>query len=344
MRSAFDVVGIGNAIVDVIGKADDHTLHLLGMVKSQMKLIDLEMSSSLGACLYDPVQSAGGAVANTMVGLASLGARSGFIGKVKNDDLGQKFYADLRSNNVEFITKLADNGSPTAHCFVFVTPDANRTMNTFLGASIRLSADDVDPAFIEASHLTLLEGYLLDSLTARGALRKAARIARAAGRKVGLTLSDTLLVHRHKDELWSLIDDYTDILIANETELVALTGAADLNEAIGHIRGRAKFAAVTRAEKGSVIITGGRAMQVPAVPVKNAVDTTGAGDAYAAGVLFGIVTQRSPEECGWLGSLAAAEIVSHMGARPAMPLKEFVIAQVAGTPAVVRHANIARQR
>jgi sugar/nucleoside kinase (ribokinase family) len=324
MSQAQDVVGLGNAIVDVIAHAEDAFLAAEGMAKGAMTLIEAERAETLYARMGPGVESSGGSAANTMAGIASLGGRAAFIGKVKDDQLGAIFAHDIRAAGVAFRTRPAHGGAPTARCLIFVTPDAQRTMNTYLGASVELGPEDVDEALIAAAQVTYLEGYLWDRPRAKDAFRKAARIAHEAGRKVALTLSDPFCVERHRAEFQELVRGPVDILFANEAEIRALWQVRDFDAALSAARGLVQIAALTRSEKGSVVLSNGKTESVPAEPVQRVVDTTGAGDLYAAGFLYGLTQGRPPAEAARIGAIAAAEVIAHVGARPERPLKALV--------------------
>jgi sugar/nucleoside kinase (ribokinase family) len=324
MSQAQDVVGLGNAIVDVIAHAEDAFLAAEGMAKGAMTLIEAERAETLYARMGPGVESSGGSAANTMAGIASLGGRAAFIGKVKDDQLGAIFAHDIRAAGVAFRTRPARGGAPTARCLIFVTPDAQRTMNTYLGASVELGPEDVDEALIAAAQVTYLEGYLWDRPRAKDAFRKAARIAHEAGRKVALTLSDPFCVERHRAEFQELVRGPVDILFANEAEIRALWQVRDFDAALSATRGLVQIAALTRSEKGSVVLSNGKTESVPAEPVQRVVDTTGAGDLFAAGFLHGLTQGRPPAEAARIGAIAAADVIAHVGARPERPLKALV--------------------
>lgn len=315
-----DVLGVGNAIVDIIAQADEAFLQLHDMTKGGMALIDEARAHALYADMGAAIEASGGSAANSIAGVASFGGRAAFIGKVRDDEFGRIFGHDLTSLGVHFTTPPATDGPATARCLVLVTPDAQRTMNTHLGACVDLTPADIDADLVAASAITYLEGYLFDPPAAKEAFRKAATIARGAGRKVALTLSDSFCVHRYKDEFRQLIADHIDILFANESEIEALYGSADIDAAADDLAAQVSIAAITRSEKGSLLISGSERVAVAAAPIDELVDTTGAGDLYAAGVLFGLSRQKSLAECGRLGSLAAAEVIQHYGARPLQPL------------------------
>jgi sugar/nucleoside kinase (ribokinase family) len=319
-----DVVGIGNAIVDVIAHAEDRFLAAQSMAKGAMTLIEAERAEALYARMGPGVEMSGGSAANSMAGLASLGGRAAFIGKVRDDQLGAIFAHDIRAAGVTFRTPPAKAGPQTARCLIFVTPDAQRTMNTYLGASVELGPEDVEEELIAAAQVTYLEGYLWDKPRAKEAFRKAARIAHEAGAKVALTLSDPFCVERHRAEFQELVKGPVDILFANDAEIRALWQVGDFDAALAATKGQVGTAALTRSEKGSVVLTGERIDRVPAEPVERVVDTTGAGDLYAAGFLYGLTNGRPPAEAARIGAIAAAEVVSHVGARPERPLKALV--------------------
>jgi sugar/nucleoside kinase (ribokinase family) len=343
-RAALDVTGIGNAIVDIISSADDATIARLQMSKATMTLINQERSAQLRELMSQCVQLSGGSAANTVAGLASLGAKVGYIGKIRDDELGDAFRHDIMSMGVRYPTPSAVDGPPTAHCMIFVTPDAQRTMNTYLGACVNLTVHDLDREMIEASRILYLEGYLFDPPNAQNAFRAAADMAHAAGRQVALTLSDSFCVQRHRRAFLDLIENHIDILFANEAELKVLFETEVWDDAVAFVAPKVRFAAITRGSLGSIIITGGRIISISAVRATSVVDTTGAGDLYASGVMFGLATGRSPEECGWLGSIAAAEVISHFGGRPEIPLKDYLASRSIEMPATVRHAQIQRSR
>ena len=318
-----DVVGIGNAIVDVLSQTDDAFLARHGLTKGAMMLIDAQQATRLYASMAPAVEVSGGSAANTMAGIASLGGAGAFIGKVRDDQLGEVFAHDIRSIGVSFLTPPALEGQPTGRCLILVTPDAQRTMNTFLGAANELTPDDVNPAVIQAARVTYLEGYLWDPEAAKDAFRKAVDIAHAAGRKVALTLSDSFCVDRHRDEFRALVDQ-VDIVFANEAEITSLYEVKTFEEAMEAVRKEARIAVLTRSEKGSVVVRGSETHAVAAAPVAKVVDTTGAGDLYAAGFLYGYTQGKPLAECARLGGIAAAEVIAHVGARPEQPLRGLV--------------------
>ena len=312
-----DVVGIGNAIVDIIARCDDAFLARHGSRKGSMQLVDAPPCRGSTPTWGRPIEISGGSAANTMVGVASFGGRAGFIGKTADDQFGKVFGHDIRAAGVTFTTPPAAKGSePTGRCLILVTPDGQRTMNTFLGVSPQLGGGEVDAELIRSARIVYLEGYLFDRPEAKAAFRQAAEIAAKAGRQVALTLSDPFCVDRHRAEFLKLIRASVDILFANEAEIASLYQTSSSMRRPGSAQADTKLAALTRSEKGSVILSQGKSIAIPAAPVSEVVDTTGAGDLYAAGFLFGIATGRSLETAGRLGSLAAAEIICHIGARP----------------------------
>jgi sugar/nucleoside kinase (ribokinase family) len=323
-QTNIDVVGIGNAIVDVIAHADEAFLAREALVKGTMTLIDAERAEALYRMMGPAVEISGGSVGNTMAGLASLGGRGAYIGKVGDDLLGEIYRHDITAVGVRFDTPAATSGPGTARCLILVTPEGQRTMNTYLGASADLGPADIDPEVIAAAQITYLEGYLFDPALAQEAFRKAAAIAHAGGRKVALSLSDPFCVERHRDAFRDLIDGHVDILFANEAEICSLYHTADFAAAAAAVRGHVAIAALTRSAAGSVILADGAEHRIAAAPVARVVDTTGAGDLYASGFLFGLTRDRPLPTCGEIGSLCAAEIISHVGARPETALSRLV--------------------
>ena len=313
--ATLDVVGIGNAMVDVLVRADDDFLHEHGLVKGAMTLIDAARARELYDMLENGIEVSGGSAANSMAGIAALGGRAAFIGKLRDDPLGVFFSRDIHTAGVRFTTPLSDHTAPTARCFVIVTPDAQRTMNTYLGACVELGPEDVDEALVASAAITYFEGYLWDPPGGKAAFRKAHEIAHANGRRVALTLSDPFCVERYRDEFLDLVADHIDILFANEVEIISLYQAADFDQALERVRGHCAIAALTRGDRGSVIVAGGEIHVVPAAPVARVVDTTGAGDLYAAGFLHGLSRGWGLADCARLGGVAAAEIIGHLGAR-----------------------------
>jgi sugar/nucleoside kinase (ribokinase family) len=323
-QTNIDVVGIGNAIVDVIAHTDDAFLAREALVKGTMTLIDAERAEALYRMMGPAVEISGGSVGNTMAGLASLGGRGAYIGKVRDDLLGEIYRHDITAVGVRFDTPAATSGPRTARCLILVTPDGQRTMNTYLGASADLSPADIDPEVIAAAQVTSLEGYLFDPPQAQEAFRKAAAIAHAGGRKVALSLSDPFCVERHRDAFRDLVDGHVDILFANEAEICSLYETADFATAAAAVRGHVAIAALTRSAAGSVILADSAEHRIAAAPAARVVDTTGAGDLYASGFLFGLTRDRPLPTCGEIGSLCAAEIISHVGARPEIALSRLI--------------------
>ncbi|CAN5792941.1 MAG: adenosine kinase [Ilumatobacteraceae bacterium] len=320
----FDVVGIGNALVDVIAHATDGFLVDHDLVKGSMELIDLPRAVDLYRALGSAVEMSGGSAANTMCGVASLGGRAAYIGKVSDDDLGRVFGHDLNAVGVGFRPGAPEEDTPTGRCVIVVTPDAQRTMSTYLGVSSLLSADDLDEETVAAGAVLYMEGYLFDRDDAKKAFRRAATVAHGSGRKVSLTLSDSFCVDRHRDDFVALVREDVDILFGNGEELMSLYQVASVDEAIGVVRGSCELAAITAGAFGSFVVTEDDVVAVPASPVQQVLDTTGAGDLYAAGFLFGLTQDRPLEECARLGSVAAAEVISHVGPRPLVELRTLI--------------------
>jgi sugar/nucleoside kinase (ribokinase family) len=318
-----DVVGVGNALVDVLSHADDDFLRRHGLLKGTMQLVDEARARELYAAMGTAIEVSGGSAANTVVGVASFGARAHYIGKVRNDQLGEVFSHDLRAVGVGYATAPAAAGPATGRCLIVVTPDAQRTMSTYLGASSGLGPGDIDKRLIERARIVYLEGYLFDPAEAQEAFRAAADIAHAAGRKVALTLSDPFCVARHRAAFRELVERHIDILFANQAEICSLYEVATFDEAVARVRGHCDVAALTRSERGSVIVAGAEAHVVAAERVSAVVDTTGAGDLYAAGFMVGLTRGLPLPTCGRLGALAAAEVISHVGARPMRSLAEL---------------------
>ena len=328
--AAYDVLGIGNAIVDVIAPTDEAFLVEHDLVKGSMALVDEARAGAIYRAMGPATEMSGGSAANTVTGIAALGGCGAYIGKVKADQLGEVFRHDIRAAGVAFETPPATNGPATARSFILVTPDAQRTMNTYLGACANLGPGDVDADLVAASRITYLEGYLWDPPLAKEAFRKAVAVAREAGRKVALTLSDAFCVERYREEFLDLAENHVDILFANEEEICALYRTGDFAAALQRVRDRCEIAALTRSERGSVVVSGEAVHLVDAEPVAKPEDDTGAGDLYAAGFLFGLSRGRGLATCGRLGSIAAAEIIGHLGARPQAPLRDLVAAILAG--------------
>jgi sugar/nucleoside kinase (ribokinase family) len=325
MPELYDVAAIGNAIVDVISPSSEDFLADEGLVKGSMALIDDAQAVSLYGRMAAGIEASGGSAANTVAGVASLGGRAAYLGKVADDQLGQVFIHDINAIGVKFDVAPLAGGPATARCLINVTPDGQRTMSTYLGASIHLTPEDIDASVVESAKIIYLEGYLFDPSDARRAFAKAAGLARASERLMALTLSDSFVVHRHREALLGFIDSEVDILLANEAELTALFETTSFDSAVRALRGRAKLAAVTRGAKGSTVIAGDSIHHIDAVPVEKVVDTTGAGDQYAAGFLFGLAKGRPLDVCGRLGSLAAAEVISHYGPRPQVSLQDLAL-------------------
>jgi sugar/nucleoside kinase (ribokinase family) len=316
-----EVVGIGNAIVDVLAQVDDAFLHNVGLVKGSMTLVDADQSARIYDRLPPAIEMSGGSAGNTIAGVASLGGRAAYIGKVKDDQLGTVYRHDMRAIGARFETAPGTDSAPTARSMILVTPDAQRTMATYLGACIELGPQDLDIEAISQAAVTYMEGYLFDPPEAQKAFYEAARLAHAHKRQVSLTLSDSFCVHRHGGAFRDLIEHHIDVLLANESELLALTTEGDFDSAVASLKGKVGVAAITRSEKGSVVLMGETVVAVPAHPVQKVVDTTGAGDLYASGFLLGHVRGYTAADCAALGSLAAAEIISHLGPRPQTSLK-----------------------
>jgi adenosine kinase len=325
MTSAkYDVLAIGNAIFDVLVRTDEKFLADHGMTKGSMALIDEARAASIYRDMGPATEMSGGSAANTIVGLASLGARTAFIGKVKEDQIGNLYTHDIRAAGVAFETKPAPDGPATGCSYILVTPDGERTMNTYLGAAQDLVPGDIDEAQIAAASLVYLEGYLWDPQSAKEAFVKASTIAHGAGRQVALTLSDSFCVDRYRDEFLDLMRKRTvDLVFANEAELQSLYQTSDFDTALKQFRADTKLGVVTRSEKGCVVASKDGVVAVPAHPIEKMVDTTGAGDLFAAGFLFGLVREAGYENAGRLGALAAAEVIQHIGARPQVSLKEL---------------------
>ena len=325
MTSAkYDVLGIGNAIFDVLVQSDEKFLADHGMVKGGMALIDEARALSIYRDMGPATEMSGGSGANTIVGLANLGARAAFIGKVKDDQIGRLYTHDIRAAGVAFETRAASGGPATGCSYILVTPDGERTMNTYLGAAQDLTPADIDEAQVAASAILYLEGYLWDPKSAKEAFVKAATIAHGAGRQVALTLSDSFCVDRYRDEFLELMRKGTvDLVFANEAELHSLYQTSDFDIALKQLQSDTKLGIVTRSEKGCVVASADGVTAVPAFPIEKMVDTTGAGDLFAAGFLFGLVRNAGYENAGRLGAMAAAEVIQHIGARPQVSLKEL---------------------
>ncbi|MEX2626466.1 MAG: adenosine kinase [Ilumatobacteraceae bacterium] len=317
----YDVVGIGNALVDVIAHADDRFIDQYDLVKGAMTLVETDRAVELYRALGSAVEMSGGSAANTMCGIASFGGRAAYLGKVGGDDLGDVFGHDLLAVGVTFRRGETTDDVPTGRCIIVVTPDAQRTMNTYLGVSSLLSPPDLDEEAIAAGRLLYMEGYLYDRDDAKKAFRRAANIAHEAGRSVSLTLSDSFCVDRHRDDFLDLISDEVDLLFGNDDELCSLYQTESFDEAIESVRRDCHMAAITVGADGSYVVSKDDVVHVEAEPVHRVIDTTGAGDLYAAGFLYGLTRDRPLAECGRLGSIAAAEVISHVGPRPLVELR-----------------------
>jgi sugar/nucleoside kinase (ribokinase family) len=325
MTSAkYDVLGIGNAIFDVLVQTDESFLAAHDMTKGGMALIDETRAAAIYRDMGPATEMSGGSAANTIVGVANLGARAAYVGKVRDDQIGRLYAHDIRAAGVAFETKAAAGGPATGCSYILVTPDGERTMNTYLGAAQELTPDDIDPAEIAASSVIYLEGYLWDPKNAKDAFVKASTIAHESGRQVALTLSDSFCVDRYRGEFLELMRGGTvDLVFANEAELRSLYQTSDFDTALKQLRADTKLGVVTRSEKGCVVAAKDGVTAVPAFPIEKMVDTTGAGDLFAAGFLFGLVRGAGHENAGRLGALAAAEVIQHIGARPQVSLKEL---------------------
>lgn len=319
-----DIIGIGNAIVDVLSRESDSFLDTHMIQKGGMTLIDMDRAEALYAAMGPGREVSGGSVANSTAGFAALGGKAGFIGKVRNDQLGQVFAHDIRAAGVTFQTPMATKGESTARCLIVVTADGQRSMSTYLGASQGLTEADIDPDYIASAGIVYLEGYLWDPAEAKKAFLKAMHCAREVGTKVALSLSDSFCVDRYRSEFLDLVDNHVDILFANEDEIKALYQTDHFDDAVKALGQKVELAALTRSEKGSVIIRGHDVAEIAAAPVDEVVDATGAGDLYAAGLLFACTRGLGLQAMGQVASLCAAEIISHYGARPEADLKRLV--------------------
>jgi len=329
--ATYDVLGIGNAIFDVLVRTDEAFLAKHGMTRGGMMLIDEARAAAIYRDMGPATEMSGGSAANTIVGIASLGARAAYVGKVKDDQIGRLYSHDIRAAGVAFETAPASDGPATGCCYVLVTGDGERTMNTYLGAAQNLTVADIDASEIAAARMIYLEGYLWDPKNAKDAFVKASEIAHQSGREVALTLSDAFCVDRYRGEFLELMrSDTVDVVFANEAELHSLYQTSDFDGALGQLRRDAKLGVVTRSEKGCVVASGEGVIAVPAFPVDSIVDTTGAGDLFAAGFMFGLVRGAGHQNAGRLGALAAAEVIQHIGARPQVSLKQ--LAQQQGLP------------
>lgn len=323
-EARFDVAAIGNAIVDVLAHAEDGFLAERDLPKGGMVLIDEAQANALYDQMGPAVESSGGSAANTVAGIASLGGKAAFIGKVHDDMLGRVFRHDITAIGVHYDTPPLTEGPSTARCMVLITPDAERTMSTFLGACTTLSPADIDEAVVKDAKVTYVEGYQWDQPAAKDAIMRAACAAKEAGRKFALSLSDAFCVERHRPEFLELIEGFVDILFANEAEIKSLFQVDSFDAAVEKVKGHCEIAAITHGAEGSVVVAGDDVVSVPAEPVAKVVDTTGAGDLYAAGFLFGYTRGKSLKDCARLGAIAAAEIISHVGPRPETKLADLV--------------------
>jgi sugar/nucleoside kinase (ribokinase family) len=321
---SFDVVGIGNAIVDVLVQSDDAFLENHGLTKGTMALVDQSRAERLYASVGPGLETSGGSAANTLAGLAQLGAKAGFIGRVRDDQLGAIFAHDIRSVGAHFETTAATSGPSTARCLILVTPDAQRTMCTYLGASVNLHPADLDLDLVRQAKVLYLEGYLWDSDEAKQAFIAAAEVIRESGGQVALSLSDAFCVDRHRQSFQELVDGHVDILFANEMEITSLYQANSFEEAVDQVRGCCQVAALTRSAEGSLVLSGEQSLPIAPYKLGALVDTTGAGDLYAAGFLYGYTRGQSLERCGRLGSLCAGQVVTQLGPRPQGSLSELV--------------------
>ena len=325
-HTKYGVVAVGNALVDVLSQVSEEFIATQnadhGMEKGAMTLVEEARAVELYSQMPKSLETSGGSAANTMAGFASFGGKGAFIGKVADDELGKVFQNDIKSLGVNFETQALILGASTGRCMILVTPDADRTMNTFLGASVELSPIDIDQDLIASAQITYLEGYLFDREQAKEAFISAAEHAHEAGHKIALTLSDPFCVDRHRHDFLQLVENHVDILFANENEIKSLFMQENFDDAVSAISKHVEIAAVTRSEKGAIIISGDEQIKIDAVAVDNVIDTTGAGDQFAAGFLYGLTEGKSLEECGKLGAIAAAEVISHIGPRPAVKLAD----------------------
>lgn len=325
-QAGYDVLGIGNAIVDVIARVDDAFIARHGLVKGSMNLIDEARAVELYGDMGPAIEISGGSAGNTIAGVASFGGRAAYFGKVKDDQLGEVYRHDMRAQGVRFDSAAAKDGPATARSFILVTPEGERTMNTYLGACVNLTASDIDSAIVSAAQVTYMEGYLWDKPTAKDAFKRAAKIARQGGRKTSITLSDSFCVERHRDSFLELIRHDIDIVFANEAEIKSLYQTQNFDGALQAIRRDCPVAVLTRSAAGCVVARGDEVHSAPAFPVNKVVDVTGAGDLFASGFLFGFTNGKSLPHCAQLGALAAAEVISHIGARPEVGLRAHAAA------------------
>jgi len=322
--NGFDVIAIGNAIVDVLSQQGDDFIAEHGLAKGSMTLIDNDRAVELYNAMSDTTEISGGSAANTAAGIASFGGDAAFIGKVSDDQVGAAFREDIRRAGVAFDVAAAVGGPPSGRCMVVVTPDAERTLSTALGAATTLYPDDINADDVAGSSVLYCEGYIWDVEVTKEAIRKAIGIAKENGRKVSFTLSDGFCVERHFDDWHAMLDGTIDVLFGNADELAILAGTDDFDAGIEAVRGKAELIVITRSAEGSVIVTADETIVVAAEPVANVIDTTGAGDLYAAGFLFGLTSGRDLAECGRLASVAAAEVIAHVGARPQVALSSLI--------------------
>ena len=330
-NKSIDVVGIGNAIVDVLAHMDENFLVRENLIKGSMALIDASRAEALYNSMSEVIAISGGSAANTIAGLSELGGKGGFIGRVRDDELGRTFIEDLKSLSVEYTNIPASNGPPTGRCLIIVTPDAERTLNTYLGAGADLEPNDIDEDLIRSARITYLEGYLWDRPNAKQAFNKASEVAHNSNGKIAFSLSDSFCVDRWRQEFHSLIEQDIDILFANEDEIKSLYQVNEFDNAVNLIKNSCEIVVLTRAEKGSVIISGTDIFEISAEQVPRVVDTTGAGDLFAAGFLYGLSRSLDLHACGRLGGVVAAEIISHIGARPETSLSELVVEKLGNT-------------
>lgn len=325
-QKKYDIVGVGNAIVDVLSQSEEVLLEKYGMRKGTMALINEAQAEEIYDDMGVATECSGGSVANTLAGLAQLGAKTAFIGKVRNDQLGRIFRHDMEAIGIDFVTPAATKGKPTARCLICVTPDGERTMNTYIGACAEVQPEDIDGNTVQQGKYLLIEGYLWDQPAAKQAIRQAIELAKQAGTKIVFSLSDLFCVERHRPEFQQLVEHECDIVFANEAELLALYELGSFEESINHIRGKVELACITRHAHGSVLVTSQGDVPIQPVKVSEVVDSTGAGDLYAAGVLYGLSQGWTLEQAGNLGSRCAADIIQQMGARPQRPLKRHLAA------------------
>jgi sugar/nucleoside kinase (ribokinase family) len=323
---SYDVLGIGNAIVDILAEVPDSFLHEHNLPKASMQLVDENAAEKIYSAMPKSLKKSGGSAANTIAGIASFGGKTAFIGKVRNDELGQIFAHDLKSLGVHYETTFTTEGPSTANCLISVTPDAQRTMATYLGATLSISDADIDQELIAKTKVTYIEGYLWDTPNAKNAIRKSIQTARANARKVAFTLSDTFCVERHREEFLELLKDGVDILFANEAELLSLTQQNNFELALQKMLGLCEVTAITRSANGSVILTENRTITIAAQKNLSVIDTTGAGDLYAAGFLYGYTQGKTLITCGEWGTIAASHIIQQLGARASLSLSSLIAA------------------